>query len=259
MPAKASSVESLWKKYLRSAKPEVRNQLVEHYAPLVHMQAARLSRKLPAQVSYDEICSAAFDGLIEAVESYDPSRKAKFETFCQQRIVGAVMDWLRSLDPQSRTIRTFEKRRLSVRELLDAELGRPPRHDEIAHRMGLSQERYDQLSRISQLGHEVHFSAMEPRTDARGRPTERVWDIGDGNQIDPSVRVTRETLTEFLTRGLSREERLVLILYYYEDLTMAEIGLVLDLSESRVSQIHKDVLGRLRQRFKGTYGEELVA
>lgn len=259
MPAKTLDVEALWKKYLKSRKPELRNRLVENYAPLVHIQAARLSKKLPAQVSYDEICSAAFDGLIEAVEGYDPERKAKFETFCQQRIAGAVMDWLRSLDPQSRTIRTFEKRRLNVREMLDAELGRPPMHEEIANRMGITQDRYDQLSRISQLGREVHFSAMEPHADSRGRPTDRVWDVGDPNQEEPAKRVSRGLLTEFLTRGLSREERLVLVLYYYEDLTMAEIGLVLDLSESRVSQIHKDVLSRLRQRFKGSCSEELVA
>jgi len=259
MPTKTMTIDALWKKYLKTRKPVLRNRLVEHYANLVHLQAARLSRKLPAQVSYDEICSAAFDGLIEAVESYDPRRKAKFETFCQQRIVGAVMDWLRSLDPQSRTIRTFEKRRLQVREMLDAELGRPPMHEEVAARMNISQDRYDQLSRISQLGREVHFSAMEPHTDHRGRPTDRTWDVGDPRQTDPSQRAARELLTEYLTRGLSREERLVLVLYYYEDLTMAEIGLVLDLSESRVSQIHKDVLNRLRQRFRGGRGGELVA
>jgi RNA polymerase sigma factor FliA len=259
MPAKTSDVEALWKKYLKTRKPELRNQIVEHYAPLVHIQAARLSKKLPAQVSYDEICSAAFDGLIEAVEGYDPERKAKFETFCQQRIAGAVMDWLRSLDPQSRTIRTFEKKRVNVREMLDSELGRPPMHEEIAKGMGITQDRYDQLSRISQLGREVHFSAMEPHADTRGRPTDRAWDVGDPDQEDPAGRVSRSLLTEFLTRGLSREERLVLVLYYYEDLTMAEIGLVLDLSESRVSQIHKDVLNRLRQRFKGSCSEELVA
>jgi len=259
MPAKPLTVETLWKRYFRTRKPEYRNRLVEHYASLVHIQAARLSRKLPAQVSYDEIVSAAFDGLIEAVESYDPARKAKFETFCQQRIAGAVMDWLRSLDPQSRTVRTFEKQRMTVREMLDTELGRPPLHEEIAERMGVSQDRYEQLSRISQLGREVHFSAMEPHTDTRGRPTDRVWDVGDSRQDDPALKVSRAMLTEYLTRGLSREERLVLILYYYEDLTMAEIGAVLDLSESRVSQIHKDVLNRLRLRFKGMMGEELVA
>lgn len=251
----------LWKRYLDSRKDEHRNRLVERYASLVHIQAARLSRKLPSQISYDEICSAGYDGLIEAVESYNPARKAKFETFCQQRIIGAVMDWLRSLDPQSRTVRNFEKRRTNVREILDAELGRPPMHDEIAHRMGIDQDRYDQLMRISQLGREVHFSAMDPRngSDSRGRNGERAWDIGDTDQTDPSTKMARTMLTEFITRGLSREERLVLVLYYYEDLTMAEIGVVLDLSESRVSQIHKDVIGRLRTRFKGKIENELVA
>ncbi len=261
MAPQNGKVQTLWKKYLRTRHDEYRNALVENYAPLVQIQAARLSRKLPAQIGYDEICSAGYDGLIEAVQGYNPARKAKFETFCQQRIIGAVMDWLRSLDPQSRTVRTFEKRRLSVREMLDTELGRPPMHDEIARRMGISQDRYDQLSRISQLGREVHFSAMDPRngSDSRGRSSERAWDVGDPDQTDPSAKMSRSMLTEFVTRGLSREERLVLILYYYEDLTMAEIGVVLDLSESRVSQIHKDVIFRLRSRFKGKLEEELVA
>jgi len=260
MNATDESVDALWKKFLKTRADEYRNALVENYAPLVHIQAARLSRKLPAQISYDEICSAGYDGLIEAVEGYNPERKAKFETFCQQRIIGAVMDWLRSLDPQSRTVRTFEKRRLSIREMLDAELGRPPLHDEVAKRMGMSQDRYDQLARISQLGREVHFSAMDPReSNARGRTSERAWDVGDPKQTEPHAKMARTMLTEFITRGLSREERLVLILYYYEDLTMAEIGAVLDLSESRVSQIHKDVISRLRNRFKGKLDEELVA
>jgi len=260
MNATKMPVEALWKKFLKSRDDRYRNALVEKYAALVHIQAARLSRKLPAQISYDEICSAGYDGLIEAVEGYNPLRKAKFETFCQQRIIGAVMDWLRSLDPQSRTVRTFEKRRMNIRELLDAELGRPPMHDEVARRMGITQDRYDQLARISQLGREVHFSAMDPRdSSSRGRSSERSWDVGDPDQSDPSSRMSRTMLTEFVTRGLSREERLVLILYYYEDLTMAEIGMVLDLSESRVSQIHKDVVTRLRNRFKGKLEEELVA
>jgi RNA polymerase sigma factor FliA len=259
MASPKDNVQAIWKKFLKTRGDEHRNALVEHYAPLVHIQAARLSRKLPAQIAYDEICSAGYDGLIEAVQGYDPARKAKFETFCQQRIIGAVMDWLRSLDPQSRTVRTFEKKRLNVREMLDAELGRPPMHDEIARRMGITQDRYDQLSRISQLGREVHFSAMDPRSESRGRSSERAWDVGDPDQTEPSAKMARTMLTEFVTRGLSREERLVLILYYYEDLTMAEIGVVLDLSESRVSQIHKDVITRLRNRFKGRLEEELVA
>ena len=114
MAVKKNDIQSLWNRYFKNRSDDARNRVVEHYAPLVHIQAARLSRKLPAQIGYDEICSAGYDGLIEAVQSYDPEKKAKFETFCQQRIIGAVMDWLRSLDPQSRTVRTFEKRRMSV-------------------------------------------------------------------------------------------------------------------------------------------------
>ncbi len=259
MKAKVNPITKVWNKYLKKHDVETRNELVVHYSHLVHTQAARLSRKLPAQVSYDEICSAAFDGLIEAVEAYDPKHKAKFETFCQQRISGAVMDWLRGLDPQSRTVRTFEKKRLQAREMLDAEKGRPPDQKEIAERMGVTTARYDQLCRLSQLGKEVHFSAMEPQTDGNGRGPARSWDVGDKRGIDPSVPLSREMLTEYITRGLSREERLVLVLYYYEDLTMSEIGSVLKLSESRVSQIHKDILQRLRARFGKTLCEELVA
>ena len=255
-----AEIAKLWTRYLKNRDVKTRNTIVETLSPLVYAHASRLTRRLPAQISYDEICSAAFDGLIEAVEAYDPSRQAKFETFCQQRITGAVMDWLRSLDAQSRTVRTFEKKRMIARELLDSELGRPPTSDEVSTRMGITLARFEHLSRLSQLGKEVHFSAMEPESDNSGRTSTRGWDTGDTRQVDPSAKVSREFLTEYITRGLTREERLVLILYYYEELTMAEIGLVLDLSESRVSQIHKDVLGRLRQRFAANMdSREMVA
>lgn len=259
MPEKKLSIAGLWKRYLDKRSTELRNRIVVYYSPLVHAHAARLSRKLPAQVSYDEICSAAFDGLIEAVEAYDPKRKAKFETFCQQRISGAVMDWLRSLDPQSRTVRTFEKRRLMAKEALGTDLEFCPSQNDLARRLEMSVDRYDYLSRLSQLGKEVHFSAMEPSGDRRSQGSSHSWDIRDPHSEDPAVKVTRELLTDHLGRGLAREERLVLMLYYFEDMTMAEIGSVLNLSESRVSQIHKEILQRLRHRFGGTLSEELVA
>jgi RNA polymerase sigma factor for flagellar operon FliA len=259
MPRKELTIEELWKRYLRIRSVALRNKIVVHYSPLVHAHAARLSRKLPAQVSYDEICSAAFDGLIEAVEAYDPERKAKFETFCQQRISGAVMDWLRSLDPQSRTVRTFEKKRLLAKESLGTDLEFCPSQRELARRLSMSLDRYDYLSRLSQLGKEVHFSAMEPSNDRQAQGSSHSWDIRDPRSQDPAVKVSRELLTEHLSKGLAREERLVLVLYYFEDMTMAEIGSVLSLSESRVSQIHKEILQRVRQRFGSALCEELVA
>ena len=259
MPAKTASIEAMWKKYLSSREVDLRNRIVMHYGQLVYTHAARLSRKLPAQISYDEICSAAFDGLIEAVEAYDPERKAKFETFCQQRIAGAVMDWLRSLDPQSRTVRTFEKKRMMVKEALGADMECQPSQTEVAKKLDISVDRYDYLSRLSQLGKEVHFSAMEPSGERKDDGSSHPWDVRDNTGIDPAVKVTRELLAEHITKGLTREERLVLVLYYFEQMTMAEIGAVLNLSESRVSQIHKDILMRLRQRYSGELYEELVA
>ena len=259
MPRKELSIVEMWKRYLAKRSIEMRNRIVMHYSPLVHTHAARLSRKLPAQVSYDEICSAAFDGLIEAVEAYDPERKAKFETFCQQRISGAVMDWLRSLDPQSRTVRTFEKKRMLARESLGADMEFGPSQSELAKRLEMSVDRYDYLTRLSQLGKEVHFSSMEPSGDRRPDGSSHPWDIRDTSAEDPAVKISRELLANHLAKGLAREERLVLVLYYFENMTMAEIGSVLNLSESRVSQIHKEILQRLRQRLGGLLCDELAA
>ncbi|MEK6799757.1 MAG: sigma-70 family RNA polymerase sigma factor [Planctomycetota bacterium] len=256
---KELTIEQLWKKFLKTRCVTLRNQLVVHYAPLVQTHAARLSRRLPAQVSYDEICSAAFDGLIEAVEAYDPARKAKFETFCQQRVAGAVMDWLRSLDPQSRTVRTFEKRRMMVREALGGDQEFSPTQAEVAKRMDISLDRYDYLARLSQLGKEVHFSSMEPVGERHDPGASHPWDIRDQRTEDPARAVARQLLADHLTNGLAREERLVLMLYYFEEMTMAEIGSVLNLSESRVSQIHKEILQRLRNRFSHMLCDELVA
>lgn len=256
---KDMSIEAMWAEYLESRDVELRNRIVVHYSGLVCTHAARLSRKLPSQVSYEEICSAAFDGLIEAVEAYDPERKAKFETFCQQRISGAVMDWLRSLDPQSRTVRTFEKQRQLARETLGTDAESAPSQAELAHTMQMSLDRYDYLCRLSQLGKEVHFSALEPPDERRHQGSSHGWDIRDHDAVDPAVKVARQLLADHLTRGLSHEERLVLDLYYFEQMTMAEIGSVLMLSESRVSQIHKEILQRLRQRFGHVLTEELAA
>lgn len=246
-----ASAAELWKYYLRHRDTGTRNLLIEHYRPVVQVQAARLTKKLPAQVTFDEIASAGYDGLMEAVEAYNPARKAKFETFCQRRVLGAMMDWLRSQDMQSRTVRNFEKKLARVRESLDMEFGRPPTVMEIAKRMDITLKRYLQLSKLSRLGQEVHLSALQASSEQSGRSNGRAWELRDPRDVEPSGRVSREILTNFISRGLNRDERLVLVLYYYEGLTMAEIGRVLDLSESRVSQIHKEVLERLRRRFAG--------
>jgi RNA polymerase sigma factor for flagellar operon FliA len=146
-----------------------------------------------------------------------------------------------------------------AKEALGTDTDSSPSQDALARRLDMSTDRFDYLSRLSQLGKEVHFSAMEPGSSKQSDSSSHPWDIRDQRTEDPRKKVARELLTQHLARGLAREERLVLILYYFEDMTMAEIGSVLNLSESRVSQIHKEILLRLRQRFSGMLCEELVA
>lgn len=244
--------DTIWRDYQRTQSHHDRNRLVEHYAPLVRTEASRIARRLPAQVELDEICSAGFDGLMRAIESYDPEKPARFETFCRQRIQGAVIDWLRSQDHQSRTIRMFEKQRSQAWEALEYELDRPPTDEELMERMGLTAKRYAKLSRISQVGQAVQFSAMDARmgTEGMGGSEERTWEAADPEAADPGERMEQRMLLDILKSGLCRQERLLLALYYEEDLSMAEVGEALDLSESRVSQIHKNVLAQLRERYE---------
>jgi RNA polymerase sigma factor for flagellar operon FliA len=242
----------MWREFHRTRSNQGRNRLVEHYAPLVRTEAARIARRLPAQIELDEICSAGFDGLMRAIESYDPAKPACFETFCRQRIQGAVVDWLRSQDHQSRTIRMFEKQRAAAWEQLERELDRPPTDEELVERMGLTAKRFAKLSRISQVGQSVPFSSMDARmgTEGSNGSEERTWEAADPEAVNPGECMEQKMLLDILKSGLCRQERLLLALYYEEDLSMAEVGEALDLSESRVSQIHKNVLRQLRERYE---------
>jgi RNA polymerase sigma factor for flagellar operon FliA len=259
MPVKPRDrIASLWEEYFATRSRTTRNQLVEHYLPLVESQAVRMMRKFHRAVRYDELCSAGYEGLIQAVENYRPDRDTRFETFCQRRITGAVLDWLRSQDLQSRSVRQFERQRYRASNVLATALSRPPTHDEIAGEMDLPLGRYTELSRASALGQQVSLSALG--IGRAGDSDDRARDIPDPDQADPAANLTREMLFQFITRGLSRNQRLVITLLYYEDLTMREVGAVLGISESRVSQIHKEVLWELRRLGEnGITREELVA
>lgn len=252
-------MEGIWQRYRKYRRDEDRNALLARYAHLADSHATRLARRLPPQIGEDEVRSAAYDGLLQAVERFDPGRQARFETFCRNRITGAVMDWLRAQDSQSRSVRNFEKRRDRVREAFGSTEGRPPTESELASTMRMSYRRFSFFSRMSRVGDHIPFSAIESQSSSKCGTVGRPWDIQDRRAPDPADAALRESVTDFLTRGLTRDERLVLILYYYENLTMAEIGQVLDRSESRVSQMHKDVIGRLRERSRSQMLTELAS
>ena len=239
--------EALWQRYLKTRDVSTRNELVTRYVSLVNQQASRLSRRFSVQATTDEIASAGFDGLMGAVEMFDPNRHVKFETYATMRIVGAVHEWLRSVDPQRRGVRDFQKRREAALTVASSDAGARASAPQIAERMGMTPEQYEAYVRRVRSGVVTSLSAPDDDGDRNGRAKRD--EIPDRRQTPPQEGVEREMVRDFITRGLRRQERCVLLLYYYGGLTMGEAGKVMGLSESRVSQIHKRVLAALRKRF----------
>src|SRR5262245_61785261 len=241
-------IHVVWRRYRRSRSEAARNQLVEHYLPIVHKLAEIVARKLWPRVTSDELASAGYDGLIAAVASFDPDRGVKFETYCRQRIVGAIRDWQREIDPLGRSGRSFERAMNSVEERFQAEKGRVPTSQEAAGKLGLSVGKFLRMKRTVLASHCVPLETpAERREDARGASF-----IPADPGPSPIDYTERELIREYLTRGLKEQDRLIITLYYYERLTMAEIGGVLGVSESRVCQRHAEIVDLLRNRFAGS-------
>jgi len=239
--------ELLWKHYLTTRATKDRNRLVEHYASLVYSKAAGIKNSLPQEVQYEELVSAGFDGLIQAVTKYDQSRNIKFETYSKQRINGAMRDWLRDIDLQSRFIRAFERRqKTTIDVLVIDEFTADP--ETIARSMNLPIDKYKEYETLSRLGNIIPISVLTGDHIHANKSRANAEEIIDLKSYDPVDHLARKTIKEFITRGLTRDERLVLVLYYYENLTMKEIGLVIDLSRSRISQIHTRIIKRLRDQ-----------
>lgn len=241
------NTKKLWRSYHETRNIGIRNELITRYAPLVHRQAARSGRHLSLQVSIDEVASAAFDGLMNAVETFDPGRAIKFETYAAKRILGAVYDWLRTVDTQSRSLRDFQRRREAAFTLVSSDIGERASGSQIAERLGMSSGQYERNVRRVRSGNVASLNAPDNEDICDGRAKGDA--IADDRQPAPHSRADREMLRNYIMHGLRRQERHVLLLCYYDGLTMAEAGKVMGLSESRISQIHKQVLTALRERF----------
>lgn len=241
-------VAGMWKSYRKARTPEHRNRLIEHYMPLVQKLAEIMARRLWPRVTADELASAGFDGLIAAVGSFDAARGVKFETYCRQRIVGAIRDWQREIDPLGRSGRNFERTMNAADDAFQAQNGYVPNSKELSSRMGLTLSRFIRMKRTVMASHNVPLDQpSERREDGRCTSFSPV-DPGPS----PTDQTERELIREHLTRGLKEQDRLIVTLYYYEKLTMAEIGQVLGVSESRVCQRHAEILEQLRLRFANT-------
>ncbi len=251
---KREAITAVWDTYTRTRSDEARNKLVEHYMPIVTKLAEIMSRRLWPRVSADELASAGFDGLIAAVAAFDRDRGVKFETYCRQRIVGAIRDWQREIDPLGRSGRSFERTLLATESRFQAEQGRLPTVSELAGAMDMPLGKFTKMKRTVLASHCVPLETTMDR-----REEHRVGSLVPADpRPGPAQHTERELIREHLTRGLKEQDRLVIVLYYYERLTMAEIGAVLGVSESRVCQRHAEIIEQLRARF-GKQPCDLVA
>jgi len=238
-------LKALWRRYRREASKELRNQLIEHYLPLVKYNAERICAKLPDEVELDDLMSAGIFGLMDAIDAFDLKRGVKFETYSATRIRGAILDELRNMDWVPRLVRSRAHKLEAVSRELEAELGRTPSQEEIGKRRGMSREEFDRLLRDATAVTQVSLNRKYFETDSQ-KDIREIDVLEDKSGVDPLHEVQSRDLKEFVTRGLTRAERLIVVLYYYEEMTMKEIGATLDLSESRVSQMHSSILSRLK-------------
>ncbi len=235
----------VWVKFKKSETEDLRNYLMEAHLHLVKYNAERIYSKLPDEVELDDLISAGIFGLMDAINSYDLTRGVKFSTYCAPRIRGAILDELRSMDWVPRLVRSRAHKLDRACKDLEAEHGRIASDDEIAGRMGMDQQEYIKLKRDATAVSLVSLSRKWFETDSQKDVCE-IDVLEDKRGVNPLQEIQRRDLKDVLTRGLTRAEKLILVLYYYEEMTMKEIGATLDLSESRVSQMHSSILARLK-------------
>lgn len=243
-------VDELWHRFKREGDESVRNQLIEHFLPLVRATAERQHTKLPSHVEVDELIQCGVFGLMDAINGFDPDRGVKFEAYAKQRIKGAILDDLRNQDFAPRLVRTHSHRLDRAYKDVEAETGQVPEPDQVADKLGISMQELDRWLREISMANVVSLDRSTSEYDGEGKEVRKVDTIEDGNVPAPTQALERRELIELATRGLSRKEKLIVILYYLEELTMKEIGLVLDLSESRVCQIHHRILYRLKDHLE---------
>jgi RNA polymerase sigma factor FliA len=239
-------VEQLWIHYKRNpSNQELRNRLVEIYLPLVKYNGERIWARLPEGVELDDLISAGVFGLMDAIDAFDLSRGVKFETYCVPRIRGAMLDELRTMDWVPRLVRSKASRLNEAMKTLEARLGRQPTEIELAHELGISVPELEKMMLDANAVNLISLNKKWYETDSY-KDVREIDILEDKKGEDPTKRIQKNDLMRLVTKGLNRNERLIIILYYYEELTMKEIGATLDLSESRVSQMHSSIVQRLQ-------------
>ncbi|MBA3267739.1 MAG: RNA polymerase sigma factor WhiG [Acidimicrobiia bacterium] len=246
----AEGVAELWEEYKSTGSVEARNRLVLHYSPLVKFVAGRVSSGLPRNVDQADLVSYGMFGLIDAIDKFDLERGFKFETYAISRVRGSIIDELRSIDWVPRSVRAKARSVERTYAKLENELRRTPTDAEVAAAMGLSEDDLQALfARISFFGIvalEETLSVGPDRADA-ATVGDTITDPGMGPVVAFEKEETRQMLVAAINR-LQEREKVVLALYYYENLTLNQIGQVLGITESRVCQIHTKAVLQLRSK-----------
>jgi RNA polymerase sigma factor for flagellar operon FliA len=251
-------IEQVWEQFFKTRDDNSRNLLMEHYRNLVRYCAERLHSKLPDKVELDDLISAGIFGLMDAIDAFDKTRGVKFETYCSPRIRGSILDELRSMDWVPRLVRARAHQLAKATHSLETHLGRKPTEKEIAEELEMDMEEFTRLQRdanaVSLVSLTNNYNDGDNEKDIR-----EIDVIKDERSKNPVIEAQKRDLKNLLTKGLTRAERLIIVLYYYEEMTMKEIGATLDLSESRVSQMHSSIIARLKAQMNTRKKEFSVA
>jgi RNA polymerase sigma factor for flagellar operon FliA len=243
----AVELKELWRRWKEDGDERARERLVVAYSPLVKYVAGRMSSGLPAHVEEADLISYGLLGLIGAIERFDPEREIKFETFAVARIRGAIIDELRSLDWVPRSVRARAREIERMHAKLEHDLQRSPSEEEVAARLDMSVEEFREALLEIANSSVLALDDLWTVTDPGGGQVSLLDTIRDPGAVDPQEEIDATELKDRIAvaiESLPDRERLVIALYYYESLTLREIGEVLGVTESRVSQLHtKAVLG----------------
>lgn len=245
------ALEDLWKRYHQTGKTELRDELIVQYLYLVKFVVGRLGANLPAHVKLDDLYSSGVTGLIRAVEKFDPTKNSKFESYAILLVKGAIIDELRELDWIPRSIHQKANKIASAQEMLQQKLGRDPTDSELSQHLGISEEEFGELLHRVRPAILIPLNGEACNNDEEYMPiSERIPDVKAETSFEIADRNECSSILEEAVAKLPDQERQVLILYYYEGLMLKEIGRVMHISESRVSQIHTKALLKLRGRLQ---------
>lgn len=245
------ALADLWERYALTKKTEWRDELIVQYLYLVKFVVGRVAVGLPSHIKMDDLYSSGVTGLIKAVEKFDLSKNNKFETYAMFLIRGAIIDELRELDWIPRSIHQKANQLATAQQALQQELGRDPTDKELSTHLGVSEEEYDELLEKVRPAIFIPLNAeMSINEEDTSHISERIADARVETSFEIADRKEFNTLIEQAITALPEQERRVLILYYYEELMLKEIGKILGVSESRVSQIHTKAILKLRSRLR---------